>query len=768
MKTFMLGWEFPPHISGGLGTACYGITKALTNLGVDVVFVLPRAVTSEIVEERMTTVASLAAEPAPPNGHGPRREPLPALPCGASAPGATADVVATTQGTLAFRLTEMERLTFRTVDAMLSPYMTVAQYQEQLCIRQREIRQSAVELRRAGVPAVSGAHDASAATAARPGSSAARALTTTIQRRVVRGGSGQYAGDMLLESQRYAALASVVARGEQFDVVHAHDWMTFSAGIAVAAARRKPLIVHVHSTEIDRAGTQVNQRIFEIEKHGMEVASGVIAVSDFTRDLIVKHYGIAPGKISVVHNGIEPRVQSLPPVPQQWHVGPEDKVVLFLGRLTAQKGPEHFLAAARKVVDVYPAVKFVMAGSGDLMAQTIEQAARLGLGDKVLFTGFLQGPDVERIFAMADLYVMPSVSEPFGIAPLEAMSRDVPVIISKQSGVAEVIDHALKVDFWDSADLADKMVAVLRHPPLAATLRQRGMVEVAQLTWADAARKICDVYGTVLHRNSGRQGHAMAHSPARHGPHQRTAAPASVVEAAPVQAAPMVAGAPRRDDPSPARVAAEVAGSAVPPAPAVHAAVRPAPAAVESPPAMGPEAARLVAPAPHVHPVTDAVRTPGVPDPQRGARVPAKVRKPVAEKRPAPRPKPAARVALLEKPSAIQEVISPLRVPKARAATGKNSPPMAGKAVDSKAAPAQPTPVVTAGAKAAPRAPAVAAARRVAKKSVAKKPVAKKPVTGKAAPSKPAVRKPGAKKRNSAKKVSGVPPLHVPRKRKKA
>ena len=317
-------------------------------------------------------------------------------------------------------------------------------------------------------------------------------------------GHVHYGGDLFAEVQRYAALATEIARGETFDVVHAHDWMTFPAALAVAGIKGVPLVVHVHSTEFDRSGVHVDQRIYDIERRGMHAAMKVIAVSYLTKNLITHHYGIDPGKVEVVYNAIE--ANGTPGFdPENYSIHKDEKIVLFLGRITMQKGPEYFLAAAKRVLDVMDNVKFVMAGSGDMIRRTIEMAASMGIGHKVLFTGFLRGADVEKVFKMADLYVMPSVSEPFGIAPLEAMSHDVPVIISKQSGVSEVLAHALKVDFWDINEMANKIVAVLRHPPLASTLRQHGNFEVKRLNWTDAAKACVSVYQQAIY---GMNGHS--------------------------------------------------------------------------------------------------------------------------------------------------------------------------------------------------------------------------------------------------------------------
>jgi len=257
-----------------------------------------------------------------------------------------------------------------------------------------------------------------------------------------------------------------------------------------------PLVVHIHSTEFDRSGEQVNQEIYDIERAGFHAAKRIIAVSYLTKNILTSRYDVEADKIDVVYNAVEFNEHrpngSLPAIRH------DEKIVLFLGRITMQKGPEYFLAAAKRVLDVLDNVRFIMAGSGDMIRRTIEMAAEMGIGHKVLFTGFLRGDDVARVFRMADLYVMPSVSEPFGIAPLEALSHDVPVLISKQSGVAEVLTHALKVDFWDVDEMANKIIAVLRHPPLHATLREHGGFEIRRFSWTDSARHCMNVYDRVL------------------------------------------------------------------------------------------------------------------------------------------------------------------------------------------------------------------------------------------------------------------------------
>jgi glycosyltransferase involved in cell wall biosynthesis len=340
---------------------------------------------------------------------------------------------------------------------------------------------------------------ASALRAARSGdtplSSSARKVSAAEAKSFVQGAGANYNGDLMGQINRYARLAVELARRESFDVVHAHDWMTYPAGQAVAAASGKPLIIHVHSTEFDRAGENVNQQVYDIERTGMHTADRVVCVSYLTRRIVVSRYAVPEDKVDVVYNAVE-----LPtsPQPALEPIQRDDKIVLFLGRVTMQKGPEYFLRAAKKVVEKLQNVRFVMAGSGDMIRQCIQEAAELKLGKYVTFTGFLRGGDVDKVFQMADLYVMPSVSEPFGIAPLEALSHSVPVIISKQSGVSEVLTHALKVDFWDIDEMANKILAVLRHPSLGKTLRQHGQIELKKLSWRDSAEQLVKTYDKAI------------------------------------------------------------------------------------------------------------------------------------------------------------------------------------------------------------------------------------------------------------------------------
>jgi glycosyltransferase involved in cell wall biosynthesis len=443
MKVFMLGWEFPPHISGGLGTACYGMTKGLDEIGVEVSFVLPTAIPV-----------------GGPETHVKLRTPANAPPPSAPAP-------------IDDRISKvMEHVRLHQVDAVLQPYGTPASYEKVV----KELIEKQVATHQGVEPATQ---------------AAVQTVMQSVPSSFAPGAGANYGGDLIGQVHRYARLALEISRVENFDVIHAHDWMTSPAGRAVAAATRRPLVVHVHSTEFDRSGENIDQRIYDIERTGMHGADRVVCVSHLTRSIVISRYGVPGEKCEVVYNAVELNNGE---DADYKSIRPNEKIVLFLGRVTMQKGPEYFLRAARKVVDKYKTVRFVMAGSGDMIRRCIEEAAALGLGRYVTFTGFLRGRDVDRVFEMADLYVMPSVSEPFGIAPLEALSHDVPVLISKQSGVSEVLTHALKVDFWDIDEMANKILAVLRHPPLQKTLRQHGQIELRKFSWRDSAVKLKGIY----------------------------------------------------------------------------------------------------------------------------------------------------------------------------------------------------------------------------------------------------------------------------------
>jgi glycosyltransferase involved in cell wall biosynthesis len=306
--------------------------------------------------------------------------------------------------------------------------------------------------------------------------------------------SGGYGQNLFHEVARYAEVAAQIATEQQFDVVHAHDWLTFPAGVAASRISGKPLVLHVHATEFDRSGENINRAVYEMERQGLQSADTIVAVSALTRDILVARYGANPNKIKVVHNGV------LPMPAHQHRERPQRKmqVVTFLGRVTFQKGPDYFIEAAARVLGDLPSVRFVMAGTGDMLLPMIRKAARMKLGSRIHFTGFLGGADPYKLYGLSDVYVMPSVSEPFGISALEALQSGVPVIVSKQSGAAEILRHAIKVDFWDVDRLASSIVGVLNNRSLAALLSNGGMKEADRMGWDGPAARVNEVYNQII------------------------------------------------------------------------------------------------------------------------------------------------------------------------------------------------------------------------------------------------------------------------------
>ncbi len=424
----MFGWEFPPHIAGGLGTACYGLTRGLARNGVEVIFVVPKAYGDE--DQRFIRVVNAS------------------------------DVDAV------YRSGEADSEIWRNVKFMeinsnMVPYISPEQFEAE---RSRSEKVGTVH------------HEGDVW-------------------RERYNFSGKYGANLMEEVARYALVARQVAIDleGQFDVIHAHDWLTYYAGIAAKEVSGKPLVVHMHATEYDRSGENINTQTYAIERGGMEAADLVMAVSNLTRNIIINKYGIPAEKVITVHNAVRFADND-----QEVERGVRDKVVTFLGRITYQKGPDYFVEAAAKVLKRTSNVRFVMAGSGDMMNHVIRRVARLGIADKFHFTGFLRGADVQKMFALSDVYVMPSVSEPFGISPLEAMRSNVPTIISKQSGVAEVLDYAVKVDYWDVDAMADAIYGLVTYPALGELFARKGLEEVNGLKWNNAAAKIKEGYERVI------------------------------------------------------------------------------------------------------------------------------------------------------------------------------------------------------------------------------------------------------------------------------
>lgn len=430
MRVLMFGWEFPPHIAGGLGTACEGIVKGLAYNGVETLFVMPSASGDE--DQSATTIIN------------------------ASDVEVRNDWVSVDEF--------INKVKFMYVDSNLLPYSEPQEY-----FRTIE------EMKKTG------------------------AIESVIGFGQKFKFSGKYGANLMEEVARYAQVGGTIAmqHKDEFDVIHAHDWLTYLAGIAAKELTGKPLVVHVHATSYDRGDDKhIDTRVLDIETRGMQVADRVVTVSDLTRNIVINRYKIDPDKVVTVHNAVDFSGREN----MQVERGVKDKVVTFLGRITFQKGPEYFIEAASKVLKRTKNVRFVMAGSGDMMNRAIRQVARLGISDRFHFTGFLRGQDVQKMFALSDVYIMPSVSEPFGISPLEAMRSNVPSIISFQSGAAEVLKYALKVDFWDVDAMADDIYALLQYPALAEFATRQGYDEVNELKWNGATAKLKAIYESLLNQ----------------------------------------------------------------------------------------------------------------------------------------------------------------------------------------------------------------------------------------------------------------------------
>jgi glycosyltransferase involved in cell wall biosynthesis len=427
MRVLMFGWEFPPHISGGLGTASYGLTKGMATMDdLEVIFVVPKAWGDE--EKSMVRLV-----------------------------GANKIPVAFKRIYYKGIRTSIEKIE---VSSKIVPYSDPDEFWK-LISSEVSSRRMFVQTNNKGMVDF----------------------------------SGRYDSNLLEEIYKYSIVASVIAEENEFDIIHAHDWLAYPAGIAAMEVSGKPLVIHVHATDFDRSGGNVNPEVYRIEKSGMDAASKIITVSNLTRDIVINKYGIHPDKVETVYNAVEHIELTENVVVNK---GFDEKVVTFLGRITLQKGPEYFIEAAYKVLKSMDNVRFVMAGSGDMMERMMRRAASLRITDRFHFTGFLKGMDVYKMLAMSDVYIMPSVSEPFGISPLEAMQSNVPVIISKQSGVAEILTHAVKTDFWDIDAMADAIYGILNYPALASMFIKNGKEEVIRLKWDNSARHVRDIYERVI------------------------------------------------------------------------------------------------------------------------------------------------------------------------------------------------------------------------------------------------------------------------------
>ena len=416
MKALMFGWEFPPHILGGLGTASYGLTRGMAEQkDLEITFVIPKPYGDE--DQSFLKIIGACNVP------------------------------------VVWKETSYEEVD-RTLGGIMHP--------DEYFYYRDHIR---YDFTRIGTNNIG-----------------------TIEF------SGRYPDNLIQEIGNYEAVAGVLAHSLEFDVIHSHDWLTYPAGIFAKQITGKPLVIHVHATDFDRSRGQVNPTVYSIEKRGMDIADHIICVSDLTRRTVIEKYHQDPAKVTTVHNAVDP----IPNVEQFVKTPRKEKLVTFLGRITMQKGPEYFVEAAAKVLQRTKNVRFVMAGSGDMMQAMIDLAAKRGIADKMHFPGFLRGKQVTQMLADSDVYMMPSVSEPFGISPLEAMQVGTPSIISKQSGCAEILDHAIKTDYWDIDAMADAIYAIVEYPSIYETLSREGRDEVNLITWDKAGLKVRAIYDKVV------------------------------------------------------------------------------------------------------------------------------------------------------------------------------------------------------------------------------------------------------------------------------
>ncbi|MFA6837545.1 MAG: glycosyltransferase family 4 protein [Dysgonamonadaceae bacterium] len=419
MKALMFGWEFPPHILGGLGTASYGLTKGMAMQGdMEITFVIPKP----WGDEDQSFLKIIGANSTPIVWH---------------------DVQ------------------WDAVKSRYEHYMNPKDYfdlRNHIYADFRYIHTNdigCVEF------------------------------------------SGRYPQNILEETNNYSIVAGVIARTYDFDIIHAHDWLTYPAGLHAKSITGKPLVIHVHATEFDRSGGKPNPTVYNIEKDGMDHCDHIVCVSNLTRRTVIENYNQPPEKVTTVHNAVDPLDPEIESIERL--SGVAEKVVTFLGRITMQKGPEFFVDAATQVLKNTKHIRFVMAGSGDMMNQMIRLVADRGIADKFHFTGFLRGKQVYEMLKSSDVYVMPSVSEPFGISPLEAMQCGVPSIISYQSGCAEILENVIKTDYWDVEAMADAIYSICTYPTMSDYLKTEGKKEVDNIKWEDAGMKIRKIYDNLVH-----------------------------------------------------------------------------------------------------------------------------------------------------------------------------------------------------------------------------------------------------------------------------
>ena len=418
MKVLMFGWEFPPHISGGLGTASYGLTKGFVPQGdVEIKFCIPKPYGDE--DNSFLRIVGMNSVP----------------------------------------------IVWKDVDSSYVESRVGAIIRPDEYYRYRDHIY--------GDFSYMNTNDLGCMEFA-----------------------GGYPENLHEEINNYSIIAGVVARTEEFDIIHSHDWLTYPAGIHAKQVSGKKLVIHVHATDFDRSRGNVNPTVYAIEKNGMDHADHIFCVSELTRRTVIDKYHQHPSKVTTLHNAVtllSPDIMAIEPKKI-----PNEKVVTFLGRITMQKGPEYFVEAAAQVLKKTKNIRFCMAGSGDMMNDMIKLVAQRGIADRFHFPGFMRGKQVYECLKASDVYIMPSVSEPFGISPLEAMQCDVPTIISKQSGCAEILDKCIKTDYWDINAMADAIYAICNNESLYEYLKVEGRREVDNITWENVALKLRRLYEEVM------------------------------------------------------------------------------------------------------------------------------------------------------------------------------------------------------------------------------------------------------------------------------
>lgn len=448
LKVLMFGWEFPPEITGGLGVACHGLTKSLTGQGVDITFVLPRPM--EVPVERTTFYFHNNTKTAQSINQFSTKEEV---------------------GTELITRSTHSTMQMVSVNLDVNPYQT-----NTVNVFEKSIN--------SGI-----AKSFSSKTSHKNHSDSSSETFTLSQPKTI---------EEAVEN--YSHIADTLVNDVEFDIIHAHDWLTLPAAMRAKELSGKPLVVHIHATEVDRSPGYGNAFIFDIEKKGMEYADQIICVSELTKKNVIEYFDIDPNKISVVYNGMTEALsdfdmqsqESLMEISTLKALG--YNIVLFVGRLTYQKGVKYLLEAAKKVVEQFPKALFMIVGKGDMEKELIQYAAKHRISSNIIFTGALSGNAIYQAYAMADVFIMPSVSEPFGIVALEAITSDTPLVISQNSGASEVIDHAFKMDFWNVDTTAEHVINLLSYPSLRETISMHAKEQTKNLTWDKAAQEVQSIY----------------------------------------------------------------------------------------------------------------------------------------------------------------------------------------------------------------------------------------------------------------------------------